>query len=94
MSREAPLTTKYLNESGKNSVRNIKTDVSMGEFGANLESAGYTKTVSSDGKSILYQKGDVKYSLRNNQTAKGTPGVSADYSNGTKKATLKIRLEE
>ena len=70
---------------GKNSVRNVKTDVTRKEFGKNLEKSGFSKEVSKDGKAATYTKGDSKYSVRTNQTGKGTQGSSADYSNGSQK---------
>jgi RHS repeat-associated protein len=79
---------------GKNSVRNVKTNVTGKEFGKNLEKSGFSKEVSKDGKAATYTKGDSKYSVRNNQSGKGTKGSSADYSKGSQKPTVKIRLND
>ncbi|WP_233165983.1 hypothetical protein [Pedobacter sp. ASV12] len=89
----AAKSSEYLEATGKNSLRNIKTNVNSGEFGTNLEKSGFTKTVSKDGRVINYTKGEAKYSVRESpQTSRGTSGPSADYSNGTKQPILKIRL--
>jgi RHS repeat-associated protein len=88
-------SSEYLNVTGTNSLRNVKTNVNATEFGANLEASGFGKTVSKDGRATTYTKDNAKYSVRqSSQTSRGTKGASADYSNGTKKPTLKIRLGE
>ncbi len=90
---DAVKSSEYIDISGKNSVRNIQTDVTPGEFGSNLEQSGFEKATTSDGKATTYTKGDAKYSVHESpQTSRGTAGASATYSNGGKKVTTKIRL--
>jgi len=86
-------SSEYIDISGKNSVRNVQTDVTPGEFGSNLEQSGFNKATTADGKATTYTKGDAKYSVHESpQTSRGTAGASATYSNGAKKVTTKIRL--
>jgi len=86
-------SSEYIDISGKNSIRNVQTNVTTGEFGSNLEESGFTKATTSDGKATTYTKGDAKYSVHESpQTSRGTAGASAIYSNGGKKVTTKIRL--
>jgi RHS repeat-associated protein len=72
------------------SVANRATNVSRGDFAKNLESNGFTKTVSKDAKVTIFQKDGVKYTLRD--TAKSTGGPTAEvFKDG--KLVAKIRLE-
>lgn len=86
-------SSEYVDITGKNSVRNVQTDVTHAEFGSNLEESGFKKAATSDGKATTYTKGDAKYTVHESpQTSRGTAGASATYSNGSKKEVLKIRL--
>jgi RHS repeat-associated protein len=88
-------SSKYVNKTetsrGKKSIENRETDVTNSEFGKNLEAEGYGKTTSKDGKVTNYEKGDKKYSVRDNanSTNKPTADVYKD-----KELIKKIRLEE
>jgi len=67
--------------------------MSSSQFGENLKASGFGETISKDGKVINYTKDKAKYSVREHpQKSRGTPGPSADYINGTKQPTLKIRF--
>jgi RHS repeat-associated protein len=72
------------------SIPNRATNVSRAEFGKNLEAKGFAKTVSKDGKVTIFEKGGVKYTVR--ETAKSTGGPTAEvFKDG--KLLGKIRLE-
>jgi len=72
---------------------NKSTDVTKAEFGENLVKNGWTKSLSKDGKTIIYQKDGAKYVLRDG--AKSTGGPTADYYKaGSKSIDIKIRLGE
>lgn len=65
--------------------------MSRADFAKNLESNGFTKAVSKDGKVTTFRKNGVKYTLRD--TAKSTGGPTAEvFKDG--KLVAKIRLEE
>jgi RHS repeat-associated protein len=82
-------SSKYENSTNKNSEHNRSTDVKKEQFGKNLEDSGYSKSQSQDGKVTNFEKGEKKYSLRDN--AKSTQGPSADVYVGGERTT-KIRL--
>ena len=65
-------------------------NVSRADFGKNLESNGFSKSVSKDGKGTIYEKAGVKYTVRD--SAKSTGGPTAEvFKDG--KLIQKIRLE-
>ncbi|BCQ57499.1 RHS repeat domain-containing protein [Burkholderia gladioli] len=83
------LSMYFKNTKGR-SVRNIETDVPKAEFEANLVNGGWSKGLSKDGKSDIFQKNDLKYVTRDESNA-GFP--TADYyPAGATQATLKIRF--
>jgi RHS repeat-associated protein len=87
--------SKYENATLPNSTKNIKTDVTKSEFGANLQKSGYEKTTSKDGTTSVYTKEGNKYSVRDK--ADSHDGPTADFKKAgsdTKKTDLKIRLEK
>lgn len=72
------------------STRNIETDVGKAEFEANLRNEGWAHTFSKDGKTDIFTKGDLKYTVRENSKS---GGPTAEYfPSGSGKATVKIRL--
>ncbi len=85
-------SSKYVDVTEKGSlVHNRTTNITKTEFGKNLESNGWKKIVTKDGKAVIYQKDGAKYVLRDN--AKSTGGPTADfYKSGSKRADIKIRL--
>lgn len=73
------------------SVRNVETDVTKAEFEANLRNEGWMQTLSKDGKTDIFTKGDLKYTVREHSNA---GGATAEYfPPGAKQGTLKIRLD-
>lgn len=73
---------------GKSFITNLETNVTYKDFGRNLESNGFIKSVSKDGKVTIYTNGNQKYSLR---AAEGKKAATAEYYNGNEKKH-KIRL--
>jgi len=72
---------------------NKSTNVTKSEFGENLLNNGWTKSISKDGKTTIFQKDGAKYVLRDG--AKSTGGPTADYYRpGSKSISIKIRLGE
>jgi hypothetical protein len=80
--------SEYIDITTGRSIRNIKTDVGKGEFEANLRDSGYAQTLSSDGRSDIFIKGNLKYTIRDNSNA-GYPTADV-FSNGDQIG--KIRL--
>jgi len=80
---------------GKESIKNIETNVTKKEFDKNLTEAGYTKTTSKDGKAVIYVNEDgKKYTVRN-ENSSGHTGSTADYTRPDEdKASKKIRLND
>ncbi|WGS52032.1 DUF6531 domain-containing protein [Paraburkholderia sp. D15] len=84
------ITSEYTDITVGRSTRNVETDVGKGEFEANLRNDGWAEKVSSDGKTDIFTKGDLKYTVREHSNA-GSP--TAEYfPAGATSATLKIRL--
>jgi RHS repeat-associated protein len=70
---------------------NRLTDVGHEEFGDILVSNGWSRSMSKDGNSIIFQKDGAKYAVRSK--AKSYDGWTAEFTPaGVKKVTLKIRL--
>jgi RHS repeat-associated protein len=70
---------------------NRGTDVTRQEFEKNLVEEGWTKSVSKDGKVVIYEKEGARYVIR--EDAKSTGGPTADYYKpGSNKIDTKIRL--
>jgi len=80
----------YIDTTRGGSVRNITTNVTPDEFGKTLESNGFTKSVSADGKATNYSKGNTKYSVYPNATSTGGPSAQV-IKDG--KTIAKIRLK-
>jgi RHS repeat-associated protein len=72
------------------SIENRATNVSRADFGKNLESQGFGKSVSKDGKVTIYQKDGVKYTIRD--TSKSGGPTAEVFKDG--KLIRKIRLED
>lgn len=72
-------------------IANRATNVTRGEFEANLLQSGFTKTVSKDGLTNIFLKDGMKYTTR--ATSNSFPGAPTAevFVNGAK--TLKIRLQ-
>jgi hypothetical protein len=70
--------------------RNIQTNVTPDEFGKTLEENGYTKSMSKDGDSINYTKGDRTYSIYQNAGSTGGPTAAVKINGDT---VAKIRLK-
>jgi hypothetical protein len=84
-------TSEWTEITEGSSVRNVETDVSKAEFEANLRNEGWTQTLSKDGKTDIFTKGDLKYTVREHSNA---GGPTAEYfPPGAKQGTLKIRLD-
>ena len=73
------------------STPNIETDVTKKQFKKNLESDGWDKITSKDGKCDIFTKDGAKYVIRDN--AKSTNGPTVDYYKpGSNSISIKIRL--
>jgi hypothetical protein len=84
--------SRYEDVTTGRSVANRATNVSRADFAKNLESNGFTKTVSEDGKVTIFQKNGMKYTLRD--TAKSTGGPTAEvFKNGKLVAKIRLGLE-
>jgi RHS repeat-associated protein len=84
-------TSSYIINTAKGALaKDVTTNVTAAEFGANLEASGFTKTVAKDGVTSLYTKGEQTYSVYGN--SKSTGGPSANLNVGGKIIT-KIRLQ-
>jgi YD repeat-containing protein len=83
------ILSEYVDISRPNAVRNIKIDVGKAEFEANLLESGYVQTLSKDGRSDIFTKGTVRYTVRD-ESNEGS--ITADFFPTTGKATVKIRL--
>jgi hypothetical protein len=84
-------TSEWADATEGYSVRNVETDVTKAEFEANLRNDGWVQTLSKDGKTDIFTKGDRKYTVRENSKS---GGPTAEYfPTGAEKATVKIRLD-
>jgi RHS repeat-associated protein len=64
--------SEYVNITTGGSVPNISTNVTPSEFGANLETNGFVKSIASDGTPI-YTKGTTQYTVYSRATSTGQP---------------------
>ena len=72
---------------------NCATDVTKGQFEKNLLDSGFARSLSKDGKAIIFEKDGARHILRDG--AKSTGGSTADfYKPGSQSIGLKIRLEQ
>lgn len=63
----------------------------INEFEKNLLDEGWSKSVSKDGKVVIYEKDGARYVIR--EDAKSTGGPTADYYKpGSKQIDTKIRM--
>jgi hypothetical protein len=85
-------TSEWADTTEGYSVRNVETDVTKAEFEANLSNEGWTQTLSKDGKTDIFKKDDLKYTVRDESRS---GGPTAEYfPTGADKATVKIRLDK
>ncbi|MBI2795524.1 MAG: RHS repeat-associated core domain-containing protein, partial [Gemmatimonadetes bacterium] len=87
----APATMYEPVAGGPRSVPNVKTNLTAEEFGQNLSSTGWSRSVSKDGKAILYEKDGARYSVRMNSN-QGSPTGEYTPAGKTGRASVKIRL--
>lgn len=71
------------------SVKNVGTDVSVRDFGQNLEANGFAKSTAADGTPI-YTKGNTQYTVYSKATSTGSPTAQVKV-NG--EIVAKIRLQ-
>jgi hypothetical protein len=77
---------------GGSRVPNRSTGVDRHSFEKNLLNSGWSKSVSKDGRTAVFEKDGARYVLRSG--AKSTGGPTADfYKPGSKSIDQKIRLE-
>jgi hypothetical protein len=72
------------------SVRNVSTNVTSQEFGRNLEASGFAKSISRDGKAVIYTLGNKTYAVYPRATSTGGPSAQLRVNGET---VLKIRLK-
>ncbi len=84
------ITSEWAETTEGYSTTNVATDVTPAEFAANLRNDGWVQTLSKDGKTDIFRKGDLKYSVREDSKSGGPTAVY--FPSGAAKGTLKIRL--
>jgi hypothetical protein len=67
---EEGASSEYTNITRPGAVNNIRTNITAGEFGANLEANGFVKSAASDG-SPIYTKGTKQYTVYNSSSTAG-----------------------
>ena len=82
------ITSEYTDITTGGSIRNIRTDVGKAEFEANLVESGYMQTLSKDGKSDIFTKGESQYTVRDESNS---GYITADVKSGGANIA-KIRL--
>jgi hypothetical protein len=82
------ITSEYTDITTGRSMRNIRTDVGKAEFKANLVESGYMQTLSKDGKSDIFTKGEGQYTVRDESNS---GYITADVKSGGANIA-KIRL--
>jgi RHS repeat-associated protein len=88
-SPEEGATTEFTDVTRAGAVRNIKTNITAGEFGANLEANGFVKSTATDGTPI-YTKGAKEYAVYPSSRSTGGPTAQVKI-NG--QVVGKIRLQ-
>ncbi|HLP23157.1 MAG TPA: DUF6531 domain-containing protein [Microbacteriaceae bacterium] len=84
-------SSMYRDNTFRNSVRNIKTDVSHTEFQENLLKEGWTASPSDDLRVLNFTKDGARYGLR--EESDSYPGWTAEYTpKNAAKFTMKLRL--
>jgi RHS repeat-associated protein len=89
MAFEEGAASEYINVTRAGSVSNIKTNVTAGEFGANLEANGFVKSTAADG-TPTYTKGSTQYTVYSSSRSTGGPTAQVKI-NG--EVVGKIRLQ-
>jgi YD repeat-containing protein len=82
------ITSEYTDITTGRSMRNIRTDAGKAEFEANLVESGYMQTLSKDGKSDIFTKGESQYTVRDESNS---GYITADVKSGGANIA-KIRL--
>ena len=87
---DLPSFSRYEDVTKGRSVPNHATDVSRVDFGRNLEANGFSKSTSQDGTVAIYQKDNMKYTVRDTSSSTGGPTAEV-FKDG--ELVGKIRLE-
>ena len=83
-------STAYKDITKGSSIPNRATDISPADFGKNLESEGFSKRMSGDGKVAIYEKDGIKYTVRDTSASTGGPTAEV-FKDG--ELVQKIRLQ-
>lgn len=83
------LSTSIAFTTARGSITNITADVSMKQVGKTLVSSGFRRSVSQDGRAIIFEKGGVRYSYYASARSTGGPSLLRSVNGAS---TTKIRL--
>lgn len=84
---------EFLPKATRYSAGQIEVDITQSSAIKTLESSGYRKAISQDGKVTVLTKGEKAYRFYPSETSTGQPSVSLSIE-GIKKPITKIRFAE